>query len=363
MARRSWALVCMLIITAGACEARREMPGAAQAWEVAATPRLSVGDREDRDTVVFASVGDARLHPAGALVVADNGAFTVQVYDSSGALRARGGRRGQGPGEFSGRMALIDGPGDSVAIWDGGQSRWTLFSVADGGMRHVGRDYAQPAWMHAGVLVQSALAVPPAWVPPLLTALSDSSPDVRFAHIDRTGLLFVSQDVARSRWLIYRDSAAAMGELVLPEGFTLTHITTDAVVGLMADSVGLQQVVVHDLQRPPHQAPDLTPATAPAPDEKARGELRTNLRNAVMAQEMHWMRAEAYTAHADSLTLAFPPEARFRILEATARGWSGVAWYPASGYTCGMIVGLTVPAGWAEGEVRCGWQIGAAGER
>lgn len=356
MSRHARVVLILLSLVATACEARQEASVAATAWEVAPTARLSIGDREDNDTVVFAGVSDARWHPSGVLVVADNGAFAVQVYDSSGALRARGGRRGQGPGEFSGRMALIDGPGDSVAVWDAGQTRWTLFSVADGGMRHVGRDFAQPVWVHAGIMVQSALAVPPAWVPPLLAALSDSSSEVRFAHLDAAGLLFVSQDVGRSRWLIYRENSAAIGEITLPAGFALMHITDGAVVGVVADSLGLQQVAMHELRRAPHAAPDLTPAPPPPADETARGALRSNLRNAVMAQEMHWMRAQAYTAHADSLTLAFPPEARFKILEATARGWSGVAWYPASGYSCGMIVGLTVPAGWSEGEVRCGWQ-------
>ena len=67
------------------------------------------------------------------------------------------------------------------------------------------------------------------------------------------------------------------------------------------------------------------------------------------------MTAEAYTARTDSLTLAVPPTARFKILEATKRGWRGVAWYPESGYTCLMVVGLAVPAGFGEGEVGCGF--------
>ncbi len=67
------------------------------------------------------------------------------------------------------------------------------------------------------------------------------------------------------------------------------------------------------------------------------------------------MKANAYTAHADSLGVAVPPGARFKVVEVTGQGWRGAIWFPATGLTCGMYIGVPVPPGWNEGEPRCGW--------
>jgi len=68
------------------------------------------------------------------------------------------------------------------------------------------------------------------------------------------------------------------------------------------------------------------------------------MRQAVVAQEVHWMTAQSYTARTDSLRFAMPPGTTFRVHEVTRRGWRGVGIVTASGYTCGMFVGLPVPA-------------------
>jgi hypothetical protein len=348
-------LFLALCVVIGGCALERGEENEVVEWQLAATPLVAIGDTEDRDTVTFGGVSDARLHPSGALVVADNGNFGVRVYDAKGALRVSAGRRGRGPNEFNGAMSFADASGDSVAVWDSGQTRWTMFNVVDGGMWTSREIRLFPAWMHAGVMVHSALGVPPAWVPPLLTRLSRASADTRAAYIDADGLLFVSRDIERTSWHVYRDSVAPIAAITLPTGLGVTHFARNAVVGLVSDSVGLQQVVTHALTRAPFEAPDLAPAAPVAADPEQRGALKASLRNAVTAQEMHWMKAQAYTAARDSLEVVMPEGAEFKVLEATPRGWRGVAWFPATGLTCGMIVGLAVPAGWSEGEVNCGW--------
>jgi hypothetical protein len=351
--RRALLLVGVALL--GGCTLERVEEHEIAEWQVAATPLVAIGDTEDRDTVVFGGVSDARLHRSGALVVADNGNFGVRVYDAKGVLRVSAGRRGRGPNEFNGAMSFADAPGDSVAVWDSGQTRWTMFNVVDGGMRTSREIRLYPAWMHAGVMVHSARSVPPAWVLPLLTRLSRASADTRAAYIDPDGLLFVSRDVERTSWHVYRDSVAPIASITLPAEFAVTHFATNAVVGLVSDSVGLQRVVSHALLRAPFEAPDTAPAAPLAADPERRGALKASLRNAVTAQEMHWVKGQAYTAARDSLEVAMPEGAEFKVLEATPRGWRGVAWFPATGLTCGMIVGLTVPPGWSEGEVNCGW--------
>jgi hypothetical protein len=340
-----------------ACDLQRAGPSATlPGWEVATAPRFAIGDRDaDGDTAVFYRVDDARWHEGrGVLVVADGGAFGIRVYAPDGTLRAQGGRRGRGPAEFSGRLALMDAPGDSVAVWDSGQGRWTMFNVVDGGMRNVMGEHAQPVWFQAGLLVLSDRDSAPAWVAPLLMSLPDTTAS-RVARIDRSALLFLSQDAALRTWHVHRDSAAAIATVTLPPNFTLTHVGDDEVIGIVSDSLGLEQVVVHELRRGAHEPADPTPSVRPAMDEGARNELRSFLRNTVVAQEVRYAERGAYTAFADSLRLPQLPEgARMKIIQQTDRGWSGVAWHPSTGLTCGMIIGLTTPPGWMEGEARCG---------
>jgi hypothetical protein len=347
-------LLCVIAIVGGACT-RESGPAAPDIWTIDPEPRLSVGDRADSDSAVFARITDARLLRSGVLAVADGGAFAVFLHDSTGARFSSVGRRGRGPGEFLGGLTLVELPGDSVAVWDSGQLRWTGIAAAGGGATDVTAPLAVPTLLHAGLLVHSDLSMPPAWVPRLLTALSAASAEVRIAHLDESALLWVSQDAALREWRIFADSGDAIATLTLPEGVSALHFGRETMVGLATDSLGLQRVVVHGLRRGPFPAPNRTPAAAPAPDQTLRRQLMSSMRNAVTAQELHYMTHNGYTMHADSLSVPLPPGARFKIVTADARGWRGLAWYEDTGFTCGMFVGVPVPPGWSEGEVRCGW--------
>lgn len=79
------------------------------------------------------------------------------------------------------------------------------------------------------------------------------------------------------------------------------------------------------------------------------------MRNAVVAQEMNYAERSGYTLSADSLNVEMPLETRLAIISADTRGWSGVGVQSATGYSCGMFVGVSPPRGWGEGKTRCGW--------
>lgn len=350
----SLAAASVAALVSGCTAERVERVASLPEWTVAERPLVEVGDREDGDSVTFYRVDDARWHAGSrALVVADGGAFGLKVYSAEGKLLLQGGRRGRGPGEFSGHLALIEASGDSVGVWDAGQGRWTLFNVVDGGMRNVVGEFPTPTWFEAGMLVVSDAAAAPAYVSSLLMRHADST-DAKVARIDRTGLVFVGRGTPARSWQVFRDSLAPIASMELPPNFTLTHIGEREVVGIIADSVGLEQVAVYPLTRGAHEPADRTPASAEAKATAPRGELRAFLRNMVTAQEMNFAVHGGYTSTADSLQLPPLPEgAEVRILQRTDRGWSGVAWHRATGLTCGMIVGLTPPPGWMEGEARC----------
>lgn len=347
-------LTMLCSVLAAAC-AQADAPGAGlPEWTVTASPSLAVGDVADSDTATFSKVTDARLTERGLLAVADGGASAVLFFDSTGVERARLGRRGRGPGEFTGGLTLAGLGADSLAVWDPGQSRWLLIAGLTPAIGTEAPPAPSAAWVHAGVLVRGETPLVPVWVPPLLLALSDSLPELRFAFIDETALLWVNADAAAREWRAYADGEA-VGRVTLPPGLRPTQFRADRVVGVLADSLGLERVAVHRVARPPGIIADRGPATPPAPDAEARGALMAAMRFSVMAQEMHYARASTYTQRADSLEVSMPPGARFRILDADARSWRGVGWFTATGFSCGMIVGGVPPRGWSEGEVRCGW--------
>ncbi len=342
-----------IILVAG-CVSQGEQSLAVPAWEVSARPTISVGDRDESDSAVFALVTDARLTESGSLIVADGRASVVIVFDNTGTERVRLGRKGRGPGEFTGAMTLAGLSADSLVVWDPGQSRWTLMAGAAPTLYPTARVVGPAAWMHAGVLVRGEQARVPAWVPPTLQALSDSLPELRFGFLDETALLWVNTDATGREWRAYSEQSA-VGRIVLPLSMRPTQFRSDAVVGVQSDSLGLERVVVHTLTRPSGITPDHRPATPPAPDSTARANLMAAMRTSVMAQEMHYAQAGSYTMRSDSLSVAMPEGARFRVLDANDRGWRGVGWFTATGFSCGMIVGGVPPRGWSEGEVRCAW--------
>ncbi len=321
-------------------------------WVVDATPRLVVGDREDGDSAVFGRISDARLLPSGVLAVADAGAFSVKFFGADGALLNRVGRRGKGPDEFTGAMSLMDAPGDSVAVWDAGQSRWTFLATAGSG-RQLAAALPLPVWMRAGIEVHSALPAPSAWVLAQLDSLGAASDAPQVAQLDVTGLLWVREATQPHRWLAYAGVGAPVGAVALPVGFSALHFAAEGIVAVEHDTLGFERVVVLGLRRGPHPPPAREPVATPAADAALRDSLAAVLRKTVMAQEMYWMTAQGYASSVDSLTLDMPSGIRVKVLEANKRGWRGLGWHRASGTTCGMIVGMAPPAGWSEGEVVC----------
>lgn len=336
------------------CQSESAQAGPAE-WPVDAEPRFAVGDTAGGDAMVFAKISDARLTIHGLVVVADGGANAILAFDSAGTRVGSVGRRGQGPGEFIGGLTLAEGPGDSVAVWDSGLMRWSLVDARDGAARTVAEGLPVPSWVHAGLLIHSELPLPPAWLPGALKGISAANPDARFARLDDEGVLWVSRDAGLRHWEAYIDSAPPIAAVTIPDGMSVLQFVADGIVGIAADSIGLERVVIHTLHRLPHAEVDFTPAVTDSTDREARAALLATMRNWVVAQEVHYAVNAGYTMSMDSLNLAMPEGTKSKVLEASQRGWRGVAWFPATGFSCAMTIGMTLPAGWGEGEPACGW--------
>ena len=53
---------------------------------------------------------------------------SLRLHSAQGKLISRIGRKGQGPGEFRGKLDLLGAGGDSVLVYDADNLRLTLFS-------------------------------------------------------------------------------------------------------------------------------------------------------------------------------------------------------------------------------------------
>lgn len=103
---------------------------AVPAWTLSEDPQVVIGDE---------SAGDEPLNRIQAVVTLGDGRVAVAngmppqvvVYGADGGRVAMVGRPGEGPGEFRGMSSLVERAGDSLAVWDPGTMRLSVFS-ADG---------------------------------------------------------------------------------------------------------------------------------------------------------------------------------------------------------------------------------------
>lgn len=358
--------VAAAIAAGAACAPTPEPAKPLAEWAVDSNPRRSVGDADGGDSATFVRITDARVLPSGALVVADGGASQVHFFDAAGARLAKIGREGRGPGEFAGSITLAARDSQSVSIWDPALMRWSVASPTSAAPTTSSSDTSvtsaktgDAAWVHAGILVRSEHGFVPAWAPARLKTLADSGSRARVAFVDESGLLWVHRDTGRREWVAYSggdaESSVALGYVVVPAGLRVFQFTERTVLGVRTDSAGYESVLELEFARPRLSASISQVATLPALDSAARSELMVAMRNAVVAQEMHYAEHSSYTTRADSLNVEMPPATRLAIISADARGWSGVGVQAATGFSCGMFVGVSPPRGWGEGKTLCGW--------
>jgi 6-bladed beta-propeller len=97
---------------------RAQRPGA----QLVLTEVLRLGSERGADDA-FGRVMDVELAASGRIYVADDLNWRVSIFDRSGRLLRRLGRRGQGPGEFERPWYLAVDRFDSLFVWDGALAR------------------------------------------------------------------------------------------------------------------------------------------------------------------------------------------------------------------------------------------------
>ena len=106
-------------------------------------PALSLGTLEGADELMFGRIASVTRDMDGNLIVADNGAGEIRVFDAGGSHLRTFGRKGEGPGEFQVLSGAWPGADRTVVALDRRQRRITQFDsggsligtadLADGG--------------------------------------------------------------------------------------------------------------------------------------------------------------------------------------------------------------------------------------
>ena len=96
--------------------------------EVDPEPLLSLGGPDASGPTQFFQVQHVHVDPEGRLWVADGRSSEIRIFQADGSHWKTIGGRGEGPGEFVRLRMLGAFRGDSVAVWDTGNGRLTVFS-------------------------------------------------------------------------------------------------------------------------------------------------------------------------------------------------------------------------------------------
>ncbi len=336
------------------------------AWQVDSTPLLLLGSSDGDPTYELQRVSGAIRLSDGRIVVANSGTNELRFFSPDGALLGAKGRKGAGPGEYSGRMTLTVIDGDSLVIWDGGELRFSLLDSQGQFVRlmdvPVGDRFTFP-WdvlLHRGAWIEGVRTSSARACATRLVRLLDSiapTDGLRRIVFDDVGAVWVLGD--NNEWRVLTSEAVELGRVSLPRGLEVYRMGLDYVLGRTVDPDGFERIALHRLVRsgPRPQPCDsvVVSDTAPSEVERARLEpMAALVRNLMTAQEMYYANYGRYADNADSLEVRGVAGLKPFLLHGDAQSWVGGAIDRRSRRGCAVGVGNRTPAGWLEGGLKCG---------
>ncbi len=99
--------------------------GGVERWRISGQPLLQIGTADGSGDFIFSGVSGGVMLPDGGFVVAD-ASRSIRKYNSEGELRWRLGRRGEGPGEFTGRLRVDRRANDTIIVLDATLNRVSI---------------------------------------------------------------------------------------------------------------------------------------------------------------------------------------------------------------------------------------------
>lgn len=114
------------LVAAACADGAPEPSSEAPEWSLSG-PLLSVGILEGDERYQFQGIGGAWMDSDGRLVVLDRGPLALRIFDSAGTYVRGFGPRGEGPGELAMAWNAFPYRGDSIAAFDLGNRRISVF--------------------------------------------------------------------------------------------------------------------------------------------------------------------------------------------------------------------------------------------
>jgi len=106
--------------------------GDGEAWSVSPEPHQTIGALDGPEEYQLVAVSSATRQSDGDVVIVDDGARTVRLYDREGVFLKTLGGPGSGPGEFQAPGAVLVTNGDTLVVWDQALFRMTRFDSQGG---------------------------------------------------------------------------------------------------------------------------------------------------------------------------------------------------------------------------------------
>ena len=106
--------------------------GDGEAWSVSPEPQQTIGALDGPEEYQLVAVSSATRQSDGDVVIVDDGARTVRLYDREGVFLQTLGGPGSGPGEFQAPGAVLVTKGDTLVVWDQALFRMTRFDPQGG---------------------------------------------------------------------------------------------------------------------------------------------------------------------------------------------------------------------------------------
>ena len=344
-------------------EARQTVPR----WRFSDQPIVDVGIAEGDEPYELDGAASSLRLSDGRVLVANTGSSEIRVFDPQGHFIARIGRKGSGPGEFTGAIQLAAAL-NGFAAYDRGEERLSTFDSAGAyvtaqRIEGPGTSFSFPLWVwlyRANWIVGPADSGQRPEVTKALTSMGDPPPGAyRYVQVAGDGRIWsqvrMPGDSAEA-WQVHSPEGLLIATAELPRRFEIHQIGGDFLLGRRWDANDVEHVSMYGLTPDSAEAVvPVPPATHDSADLTALSEpLRMSLRNLVTAQEMFYSDSNHYATVSGSLNWEAEKGAILHLMEADRRGWVGLVVDQKAPVICGMAVGSSTPPGWGEGSPKCG---------
>lgn len=332
---------------------------------MSARPVTAIGSSVGGEETELAGVTSAFRLADGRVVLANGSPLEVRVYSAGGVLVSRLGRKGQGPGEYRGRITVYPGGGDSVRVFDEAMERWTVYTATG----KLGRTWlAAPEEQRSlvPIAVRRTLVHPiPEGINACLRSIIATVPtprDSAYLEVmaDGTDRFWLRSEGAVV-WRVVGLDGGVRGSVLLPKGLELFQVSSGFVTGKLRVADDVEQVVVFAVSMPAHTS--RRPACAARVDSiprdtvRVRRNLQIDLRNLESASEAY-RKARGHFASLDSIRASTgystSPGSNLAAHTRNGTGLDVTARKEGTAGYCRLLIGDIAPA-WLYRFAWCDW--------